>query len=235
MRKILGFYKDKTMEIKIQKIKNGDENLRNKFIEEYTPFIIKTLSKVLNKYIQTQNDDSFSVGMEAFNEAINKYEKSKGSFLNFAQLVISNRAKSYIKKESKENFENIYEVNDYNLNSSYKDFTEKVHLKLEMERFKKELLKFKIEIDELVNRSPKHIDSRENAINIATEIIKRPHILEKIKVKKRLPRKEIIEELNVSEKVIKTNRIFILSIIIILTGEFEIMKDYIGKKGGDIL
>ena len=88
-----------SVEKRLEVIKGGDLEERNKLIEDYIPFIIKTVSKQLNRYIETENSDEFSIGLIAFNEAIEKYNSDKGIFLKFAELVISNRIKDNLRKK----------------------------------------------------------------------------------------------------------------------------------------
>jgi RNA polymerase sigma factor len=85
----------------IDKIKNGDDLLKNDFIKDYMPFIINTISKNTEKYVDVKNSDELSIGMAAFFEAIQKYDIDKGNFLSFASLIIKNRVIDYIRKEYK--------------------------------------------------------------------------------------------------------------------------------------
>jgi len=63
----------------ITKIQNEKNNiLRNEIIEKYTPFIIKTASKVLGKYIEVENDEELSIVM---NQLINIVKKKDLLFL----------------------------------------------------------------------------------------------------------------------------------------------------------
>lgn len=40
------------------------------FIEEHKPFILSVVSKRLNRYISSQNDEVFAIGLSAFLESI---------------------------------------------------------------------------------------------------------------------------------------------------------------------
>ncbi|ATA59272.1 RNA polymerase sigma factor SigI [Geobacillus stearothermophilus] len=56
--------------------------MRNELIEQYKPFIAKTASSVCKRFIR-EEDDEASIGLIAFNEAIEKYAPHKGgSFLS---------------------------------------------------------------------------------------------------------------------------------------------------------
>jgi len=62
----------------LQRIKAGDKLLKDRFISDYKPFIIKSVSQILNnRYIDIENSEEYSVGLIAFNEAIEKYDKDK--------------------------------------------------------------------------------------------------------------------------------------------------------------
>ena len=50
----------------------------NELIDSYKPFIAKTVSSVCKRYIH-ESDDEFSIGLIAFNEAIQKYIPKKGT------------------------------------------------------------------------------------------------------------------------------------------------------------
>ncbi|MDZ5001680.1 RNA polymerase subunit sigma, partial [Clostridium perfringens] len=75
---------------KVMELKN-DEKKINDFIEEYKPFIIAYCNKSLKRYIDTTNDDEYSIALMAFYEAIKGYNIDKGSFLSYSQRVIKLR------------------------------------------------------------------------------------------------------------------------------------------------
>jgi len=73
-----------------------DKRKRDLFIEAYKPFIAAVVSKICGKYKQYGIDEELSVGLLAFNEAIDKYD-GRGSFLSFAKLVIKSRLYDYFR------------------------------------------------------------------------------------------------------------------------------------------
>ena len=93
--------KKRSLEDTILKIQQGDSKLRNDIIHSYKPFIAKTASTVCNRYI-TESDDEFSIGLIAFNEAIDKYSSEKGnSLIAFAEIIIKRRVIDYLRSQSK--------------------------------------------------------------------------------------------------------------------------------------
>lgn len=93
--------KKQTLETSVEKIQKGDKDLQNDLIQQYKPFIAKTVSSVCKRYID-EKDDEFSIGLIAFNEAIEKYSAEKGnSLLAFAELIIKRKVIDYIRKEAR--------------------------------------------------------------------------------------------------------------------------------------
>jgi len=89
----------------LRQIKEGNHQLREEFISEYKPFILKVTSNATGKYIDTRNSDEFSIALSAFNEAIDKFDIEKGyNFFLFSEQVIRRRLIDYSRsnKDDKE-------------------------------------------------------------------------------------------------------------------------------------
>lgn len=215
----------------ILEIKEGNEILRNDFIQSYFSFIISTISKVTKRYVDVNNSDELSIGLLAFNEAIDKYENRKGSFISFAELVIRSRILDYIKKQSKDRSipceDNMIEENaciDNNLSN--------IEIREEIENYKESLKLYGISLKEVVDKAPKHTDTRENAARIAQSIFENPLLFSEFERKKKIPIKAAAKYCDVSEKVIKSNKIYIMAQILLLKSNGDGLKEYIGIKGG---
>ncbi|MDP4163234.1 MAG: sigma factor, partial [Bacillota bacterium] len=95
----------RTLEESVLLIQQGENALRNELIDSYKPFIAKTVSGVCKRYIY-ETDDEFSIGLIAFNEAIDKYSSERGSsLLSFSEVLITRRVIDYIRKQAR--FQNI--------------------------------------------------------------------------------------------------------------------------------
>lgn len=189
----------------------------NKFISEYKPFIIKTISEVKGSYVDIRNDEEVSIGLMAFDEAIKRYEYDKGRFLSFAKVVISSRLKNYFIKESRHS----HELIDDNIIEEINEENEV--LKEEIENFEKELLKFGMDFEILIENSPKHKDTRIRAIEIGENISKDNEIMDHLNEKKRLPITKISKKFNLSIKIIKGSKLFIIATSIIFYKKFELL------------
>ena len=234
LAKILNLFNKgkKSLDIRLENIKNGDSDDREALIEEYTPFIIKTITKVTNRYIETENDDEYSVGLQAFNDAIDKYNSDKGSFINFAALLIRNKVIDFLRKETPSK-PTIY-INDENEDKTSfdkvtksPDFTESYDMKEQILRFQSKLAEFDITMEDLVENSPKHIDTRLNSIKIARYIFEDIDMKKTLYRTKSLPVKRLLQYENATQKILKRNRKFIIATFLVLDSDADILKSYL--------
>lgn len=207
------------------------------FIEKHIPFIISCISKFTGRYVSIENDDEYSIGMMAFVEAIEKYKESRGDFYAFSRLVIESRLKNFFEKENKhiknKSIEDYKErgtdlvdnLEDYDKDDLNREFTIN-----EIKKLKEEIYDFGFGFEELVNEAPKHKDTREKAIDISEKSSREKDITDFMFVKKRLPIKNMSDRFDVSEKVIRKSKLFIITVIIILFRGYRNLKLWI-KKG----
>ena len=212
------------------KIKNTDIN---ELIEEYIPFIIKTISKFTNRYVSIENDEEFSIGLVGFYEAVQKYNNDKGPFLPFAQLVITSRLKNYYNKENKHNLHiSMDSMEEEGINIKEKlsnPIEDKSELVDEMDELKREINIFGFSLEDLVDEAPKHVDTRANALDLSEKVSKDKPLVDFMYTKMRLPIKQISLKYRVTQKVIKGSKKFIITGIIIFYRNFRNLKLWIKR------
>ncbi|PFO06412.1 RNA polymerase sigma-I factor [Bacillus sp. AFS076308] len=232
--------KNRTLEETVLLVQQGDQELLNQLIDSYKPFIAKTVSSVCRRYIY-ESDDEFSIGLIAFNEAIEKYSADRGSsLLSFSEIIIKRRVIDYIRKQTKNQHISIditnpiqeeespgtVIVNELSLDEFYKKNDEQLR-KEEILHFQKMLTSFDLSFSDLVENSPKHADARKSAIQTAKILVANPELKEILLDKKRLPIKQLETRVNVSRKTIERNRKYIIAVALILSSDYVYMKDYI--------
>ncbi|GAE90135.1 RNA polymerase sigma factor SigI [Acetivibrio straminisolvens] len=226
-----------TINQRVELIKN-DEDKINIFVEEYKPFIAACAQKVVGRYVAYGQDDELSIALMAFVEAIRSYDASKGNFLSFSQNVIRRRIIDYQRKEKKHStvvningyVEHEEEETDLSIAMSIEKYSNEEiseYRRLELQQLKKELEKWDISFFELVNISPKHKKTKKIYSNIIKFLLSRQDIMEKIKQKKYLPIAEIEKNLKIPRKTIERARKYIIAVVIIFTGDYEFIKDYV--------
>lgn len=229
----------------IVKIKGGDGLLKEKFISDYRPFILKSVSRASGEYIEIENDEEYSVGLSAFNEAIESYDAGKNcSFLNFAAQVIKRRVIdykrsnyknqkvypfTYFEDEEYENFEERY------LNDDFSSQFDKIEIREEIILFNQKLDEFGITLEDLVLCAPRHRDSKQHSIRIARLLAENRELYEKMDRKKNIPMVDLMKLVDVNQRTIERNRKFIIAVCLILNSGLDVLKGYVknAEKGGE--
>ncbi|MFT8312892.1 MAG: RNA polymerase sigma-I factor [Clostridium sp.] len=227
-----------SLEEQVEKAKRNQEEL-NKLIEAYKPFIASILHKKTGKFFEYGYDDELTIGMMAFKEAIEAYDKSKGKFLTFAKHVIILRNIDHYRKSEKlkdkiclqeiSTSEDDRESNAM-MSKAIKEYEyekENEIRKLEILEYKKELKKWGIEFSELVQVSPKQENLKKLYKEVAQLIITEPEMLDRLISVKRLPIKEIQRNMLVHRKKLERGRIYIIALVIVLIGDYDVIKEYI--------
>ncbi len=229
------FQKKQTLEDRIKDIQRGNEEERNNLIKEYIPYIQKTASQQLNKYIEIENNDIYSISLIAFNEAIDKYNPARGSFLSFASMVIKSRIIDELRKENRSS--NVV-LNSFSGNEGSEEqsgtvavesFEGRLEAKEDIKLLVKRMAGFNVTLEDLVSESPKHMDTRLVAIKIARHIFESEELRERLLRTRNLPSSELTAQLKVSNKILQRSRKFIIAIVLILDSNLDTMKYYISE------
>ncbi|MFD2673426.1 RNA polymerase sigma-I factor [Marinicrinis sediminis] len=214
----------------LRKAKNGSADHRHTMIEHYRPFIIRVTSHLCKRHIAWQDDEA-SIGLIAFNEAIDRYQFQGGrSFESYCYLTIQSRLIDEFRKQKKyrelhsltmEN-DNEYELSEAELQSSM-DIYMRSHtaeqLAYELQRYDEVLQQYGIDLEELESCSPDHKDTRMKLIQMAKAFMQYPDLLQKLTLKKRLPIKEMLVYSDVSRKTLERNRKYLIALIVMYSSD----------------
>lgn len=227
---------NKDINKRVLEVRGNSEEL-NKFMEEFKPFIISTAEKTLNRYVDCKNDEEWSIALLAFNEAIGNYEINKGSFLSFSKMVIKARLIDYYRKESKH--KNMIYINKISDEEEEIDLSEKQAIdeyhkensneyrKIEIQQLTEELKKWDITFKDLVKASPKRTATRKIYNIIIDFILNDEKALNYVLNKKTIPIAEIEKNTLVPRKKIERSRKYIISVLLIILGDYEYLKEYV--------
>jgi RNA polymerase sigma factor len=230
--------KDKSLDESII-IAKENIHIRNELIEKYKPFVASTIQKKIGRYVEYGIDEELSIGLIAFNEAIDNYDKNKGGFLSFAKIVVHRRLIDYLRKKQsnkdkiineKEDKDKVIELYDKKSIDLYRIENENKLRQLEIKDFKRELLEWGLDFDKLVNSSPKHKKTRKLYKEIANNIFLNIDLLTYIKKNKRLPVQEIVNKMKVHRKKVERGRIYIIALLIIKMGDYPFLEEYISVR-----
>jgi len=234
----------------LNKAKAGDDEARNDLISAFTPFVLKVAARVSGRYLRIGEDDEVSVGLMAFDEAIDAFDTERGvAFLSFAETVIRRRLIDYYRKTSRtrkreiplselesseddvETGSRLTHVEARLAAENYQRAVEAQDRRREIARYRELLIEFGLSFSELTKIAPKRIDARERAMQIANVIADtdryRQHLLER----QTLPLKwlEKDERVDLSRKTMERQRKYIIAIALLLIHDFEQLSNYINN------
>lgn len=219
----------------VAKIKSGDTNLREEFIKDNILHITKLVSNIVGSYIDNKNSEELSIGLLAFNEAIDNYDsKRNGDFYKYSYMVIKHRIIDNLRKNKRHQnnllFSSIEDdqefSNKYMISNSYYQF-EKIELAEEIGLFEKSLLDYEISLGDLVSSSPKHKDSRMMSIKIARVLAEDEELYQKMIRKRCIPLSDLLKKIQTSKKTVVRNRKFIIAVSLILRSRLDDLKGFV--------
>lgn len=224
-------------------IQNGDDKLRNEWIRQYEPFIVKTASRFAKRYIDPSRDDEYSVALSAFDEAITRFSPQAGSgFLPFASQVIQRRLIDHLRRERRhaavvpysallgersEEASALAVIEAREALTVYERDRMAEERRSEIEALTAELAAYGVTFADLSEQSPKHRDSREALLAIGARLARNPALFVMLMQKRQLPLKELQQAEKVSRKTLERNRKYLIAIALIAGGPYPLLRSYI--------
>lgn len=225
----------------VEQYQAGNQSALDELFRQQRPFIYKTTKRICKRNVDWDKDDELSIALIAFHEAVEKYEPGKGAhLLTFAHKVIQQRLIDYFRKEERhhhlpidaEKDEEEVEVSKIERDKAMDDHLrkqEQQEMAATLAEFEERLTEFGISMEDLVDASPKHRDTRDNLLELAKIISHEDDLLSSLKEKKRLPVKEVVKRVKVSRKVLERGRKYLIAMIIIITErQFASLKEFGG-------
>ena len=210
---------------RIMAVSADDLIQKNEIIEAYIPFIIGKVSATTNRYIEKENDEEFLIGLEAFSEAMDRYDMEKGNFLGYAERVIRSRVTDWMRKQKRQtdqvDYTDTLEVADGHI------FEEAYILKEEIFECKNKLVTFGVSFDDLVDEAPKHLKTRKKVTDLSRAAAKEEAVVEQLYKTRKLPMALMIAVLHTSKKVLKRHRNFIVTVIVIIHEDYRLISQYL--------
>lgn len=231
--------------------RSGNTDARNDLISAYVPFILRIASQTTRRYIDPGIDDEYSISLSAFNEAIDRYQEDKAaSFLTFAETVIRRRLIDFFRSQRQHRgrqlpwseFDVVDEEDNHMTNWVEVSTSMELHQQqeeasmrvLEIQEYSNQLSKYDLTFAELVEISPKHEDARQNAFECARVILEDRELLEFVERRHALPLKALEDRVHVSRKTLERQRKYILAVLILMTGDFPLLKSFLMNGEGAV-
>ena len=222
-------------EIRIAELRKN-VSLRNEFIKEYTGFILSSASKAAGRYI-SREDDEYSTALIAFNEAIDRYEKDRGSFLSFAAVVIRSRIIDEARKRHMETVP-FSELDSEDEDGQVQSFDPVgapdvvSEAQLELALLKEKLLSYDISFFELPKFTPKSRKTKRETFKVIECISESEELRNSLAETGKIPVGAVIERVGASRKLMERHRKYIIAAVIILSGDYPTAAEYIKNAKG---
>jgi RNA polymerase sigma factor len=236
--------------ILLNRAKAGDKRARNDLIDAFKPFVLKVAARISGRYLHVGEDEEVSVGLIAFDEAIDAYDPERGTaFLSFAETVIRRRLIDYFRKTARtrrreiplSELESTEEEGETDARMSraearlaaenFQRTVETQERKREIGRYSELLQSFDLNFKELVDIAPRRRDARERARKVARVIAETPRYRKHLLERHTLPQKWLDqdERLGLSRKTMERQRKYIIAIALLLIHDFEQLRNYINE------
>ena len=210
----------------------------DELLSEYLPLIKKQVTDTMSP--GSDYDDMLSTGMLAFANSIRQYRAERGHFIPYARICIRSRVLDELGRDGQSNLITLpleSDEQDDNRNRveteaslvEYSREEERRTLVEEIEILRQELANQGIPFDSLSKIGPKQKRSQQLCINAAHCVLNDTAMHDEFVQKSHLLPKELADRLNVSPKTIETYRRYIVTLVIILYGDYPCIRAFLPK------
>lgn len=219
---------------KIKQAKTDRETLE-KLVQEYLPFIKKQAMAAGD--LGLEYDDRISISMLAFITGVQQYREDKGGFLSYCAKIIKSRLIDEYRKNRKQNGKIFYvgedveifpEQEENALKAYYKEEERKI-LAEEIKEFSQKLSTYGISFADLPKASPKQDRSKRQCRLLASGVASDKKLKQEFLNTGRLPQKELADRYSVSVKTVEKHRKYIVTLIVLLLGNFPAIKSFLPR------
>jgi len=223
--------------------KRSEEGAKT-LIEEFMPFLHGRVARYSAQYDEHVREDLLSAAMSALYEAVQCYEGDKGHFFPFAKRVVCARIIDSIRKISRHEGRTVSLSDDDDIQQSsqtavinvislknYDEERRRERLVEEIEQFKTEIASWGITMESLERSSPKHKELRNTYRSIVSKVVESQDITQTISMKRYFPIKAVSKITGIPQKKLERARTFVLASLIVKTGDYELLSEYVEDRG----
>ena len=221
-----------------------DSKAADELIAAYMNFIRSETAKFNHSTPSGGRDDELSIAMFAFYEAIQGYEKGRGSFLSYAAAAIRNRLIDYYRKEERHKGIISYDtplgeedgpaLSDKlaDEGDAMDDWTIREATKEELEEFGRNLLEYGLTLSDVADNCPK----QDRTLSACHKVLKaakgQPQLLDRLMKSKRLPMAELAAASGGPRKTLERHRIYLVAILLAYTNGYEMIRGHLCQISG---
>ncbi len=208
----------------INKIREGDIALRERFIEENKTMIMKVVSQVLGKSAIPTNSKEYDAALTAFNYCIDHYDFDGNETFNaYSEKIIKEWIYHSLWEESSKSMSIDDPSTDNSKEYLYRNFENKDEIIV----FKQKLWEFGITLRDLYFLSPREVDQIMFSLNVASSIANSKTLYKSMFNIKAIPIDDLDEKFKIQKKLIDKNKEYIIALSIILKSDLKVLKSYL--------
>ncbi|NTV89051.1 MAG: RNA polymerase subunit sigma [Clostridiales bacterium] len=214
----------------ILKAREGNDLARQNMIRKSRPYILNVVSHICKRFV-SWSDDEASIGLLAFNHAIDSFEVGRGrSFFSYAYCLINRDLINYFRKNQNKRKEVSLECHSGTTEAEgvlvtreeieislreYKERVESEELAAEISELSCVLEEYGTGFEELEAASPRHRDTRRLIAGMVEAFIGDKELIDDFINKKKLPAAAFSKKKGYSLKTIEKHRKYLIAIILI--------------------
>jgi len=212
-----------------------DAGAMQRLKQQYQPLVAARVILHMGFY----RPEYLEAGMEAVEEAVMSYRPDKGSFtthlrgvLKFRLIDLRRREKldKVVPASSLSEEHHTHAVNRASI-SAYQEEMETARRREEIERYREELFRLNLTLQEVADSAPKHASTREACRKACRYMLKHPSLMEKA-LSGRIPGKELSDALGVSPKTWERHRKYLVACAVAVSGDYHCISGYILSREG---
>ena len=220
----------------------SDKEEKNLFLTEERDHILYLTARILRRTV-TDSEDEFSIALLAVSEAIDSFKEEKGAFWNYASLVIKSRILDDYRKRSSYSNELLLSPDSFSGESDDEENNAGISIRTELNKktavyidnslkdelseLGRELKEYDIDLFDLPKVSPKSEKTRKTCSELIAAFFLPPPLVGLLKKTGKLPVNELLKRHNASRKLIDRHRKFLLASILIKSGDYSEIGEYI--------
>jgi len=217
-------FNNNNLSASIDKMRQGDIALRERFIEENKNMIMKVVSQILGKSAIPTNSKEYDAAITAFNYCIDHYDfNGNETFTAYSEKIIKEWIYHFLWEENS----NSLTIDDPSTDNSKEYLYRNFENKDEIIVFKQKLWEFGITLRDLFFLGPREVDQIMFSLNIAKTIAGSKILYKNMFNFKTVPIDDLDEKIRIQKKLIEKNKEYIIALSIILKSDLKVLKSYL--------
>ncbi|BCV24042.1 sigma-70 family RNA polymerase sigma factor [Gelria sp. Kuro-4] len=211
----------------VERARQGDAAARHELLASHQEYILKVVSWRCGRPVDCHSDE-YSIGLMAFNEAIESYDPARGAaFLSYARRVIAARLADHYRRDRARGREVPLEVTGPEgetethpgvisaaEEASARERERRERLE-EITAFCAELAAYGLTLEDVAAACPRHRDARARLLKAGAALAASPALLAHLKRTRQVPLKELAELTGLSYKLLERGRRYLLAVALI--------------------